>query len=251
MYTVKQLASLTGISARALHYYDQIGLLKPTLYESNGYRRYDQEAVYRLQQILFYKELGLCLEKIREIIDQPGFDPLRALEDHKKALRRRQERLDALIHTIDQTILHLKGQTAMSNKQMFEPFTEQQQKEYEEEAAERWPEPYTESARRWKSYTEADKQRIGDEGNAIYTDMVAALDQDPGSEAVQNIVRRWHQHLRYFYEPSVEILRGLGRMYLDDPRFAATFARIHPDLAAFHQRAIDIYCDRLQGVESR
>ncbi len=73
------------------------------------------------------------------------------------------------------------------------------------------------------------------------------MDQDPGSEVVQKIVARWHQHLRYFYEPSVEMLRGLGRMYTDDPRFAANFARIHPDLAQFHQKAIELYCDRLQA----
>lgn len=250
MYSVKQLSTLTGVSARTLHYYDQIGLLRPDRNEGNGYRRYDELSVLQLQQILFYKELGLSLEKIKEIINRPDFDLLRALEDHKKALRRRQERLDRLIRTVDQTILHLKGETPMNEKKMFEPFTEEQQKEYEDEASRRWPEPYQESARRWKSYSDADKARIGEEGDAIYRDLVAVLDQDPGSEAVQHIVGRWHQHLRSFYEPSVEMLRGLGQMYLDDPRFAATFARIHPDLARFHLQAIDIYCDRLQETEN-
>lgn len=246
MYTVKQLSTLAGISPRTLHYYDQIGLLKPTTYEDNGYRRYGEQAVYRLQQILFYRELGFRLEEIKEIVSRPNFNLLHALEQHKKALRGRQDRLTHLIETVEQTILHLKGSIEMNDKKMFEPFNEAQQKEYEEEAADRWPEPYAESARRWKSYTEADKQRIGEEGNAVYADLVAALHLDPASETVQTIVARWHQHLRYFYEPSVEMLRGLGRMYLDDPRFAATFARIHPDLAGFHQKAIDIYCDRLE-----
>lgn len=247
MYTVKQLSSLAGVSPRTLHYYDEIGLLKPTTVEENGYRRYGEQAVFQLQQILFYKELGLSLDKIREIVGRPDFDLLQALERHKSALRNRQEHLVRLIETVDQTISHLKGKTKMNDQKLFEVFSEDQQKEYEKEAAERWPETYKESARRWKSYTDAEKKRIGEEGEAVYRDLVAAMDQDPGSEIVQKIVARWHPHLRYFYEPGVELLRGLGHMYVDDLRFAATFAKIHPDLAQFHQQAIDIYCDRLAG----
>ena len=246
MYTVKQLSGLAGVSTRTLHYYDAIGLLKPTAVEENGYRRYGEQAVYQMQQILFYKELGLSLDKIREIVGRPDFNLLQALEQHKSALRGRQEHLVHLIETVDQTISHMKGKAKMNDKKLFEVFSEDQQKEYEKEAAERWPETYKESARRWKSYTDADKKRIGEGGEALYHDLVAALDQDPGSEAVQKIVARWHQHLRYFYEPDVELLRGLGHMYVVDPRFAATFAKIHPDLAQFHQQAIDIYCDRLE-----
>ena len=246
MYTVQQLSSLAGVSTRTLHYYDEIGLLKPTAVEANGYRRYGEQAVYQLPQILFYKELGLSLGKTQEIVGRPDFDLVQALEQHKSALRGRQEHLGHLIETVDQTITHLKGKTKMNDAKLFEVFSEDQQKEYEKEAAERWPETYKEGARRWKSYTDADKKRIGEEGEAVYRDLVAALDQDTGSEVVQKIVARWHQRLRYFCEPNVELLRGLGRMYVDDLRFAATFARIHPNLAQFHQQVIDIYCDRLE-----
>jgi len=247
MYTVKQLSNLAGVSPRTLHYYDEIGLLKPTSVEDNGYRRYGEQAVYQLQQILFYRELDFSLEEIKEIVTRPDFNLLHALEQHKKALRGRQVRLGRLIDTVEQTILHIKGETEMSEVKMFEPFNEEQQKKYEVEAARRWPDTYAESARRWKRYTDADKQRIGAEGNAVYADLAAAIGQDPGSEVVQKIIARWHQHLRYFYEPNVEILRGLGQMYTDDPRFAANFAKIHPDLAEFHQKAINIYCDRLEA----
>jgi len=250
VYTVKQLSNLAGVSTRTLHYYDEIGLLKPTAVEENGYRRYGEGAVFRLQQILFYKEMGFSLEKIREIVGRPDFNLLRALEQHRSALRSRQDHLNRLIDTVDQTILHLKGKSKMAEKKLFEVFSEDQQKEYEKEAAERWPDNYAESARRWKSYSDADKKRIGEEGEAVYRDLLAVMDQDPGSEVVQKIVARWHQHLRYFYEPNVELLRGLGHMYNDDPRFAGTFAKIHPDLAKFHQMAIDVYCDRLEGKGS-
>lgn len=251
MYTVKQLSDLAGVSPRTLHYYDEIGLLRPTRVAGNGYRQYGETALYQLQQILFYREMGMALEEIRQIVTRPDFNPIQALERHKAALHSRQIQLERLIDTVDQTILRLKGKISMSDKKLFEPFNEQQQKEYEKEAAARWPEPYAESARRWKSYTDADKQRIGEEGEAVYRDLVALMEQDPGSQAVQQVISRWHQHLRYFYEPSVDLLRGLGHMYNDDPRFAATFAKIHPDLAQFHQQAIDIYCDRLEKAQSK
>ncbi|HEX7975780.1 MAG TPA: MerR family transcriptional regulator [Anaerolineales bacterium] len=96
-YTVKQLSGLAGVSARTLHYYDEIGLLHPEQVGQNGYRYYGEGSLLRLQQILFYKELDLSLQEIREILDQPDFDLVRALESHRTALQRRQRRLDRLI----------------------------------------------------------------------------------------------------------------------------------------------------------
>src|SRR5690606_22198431 len=86
-YTVRQLAQLAGVSVRTLHYYDEIGLLRPSRVGENGYRYYDEPEVLRLQQILLYKELELSLEEIGSLLDQPDFDVLRALEDHKRALQ--------------------------------------------------------------------------------------------------------------------------------------------------------------------
>ena len=100
-YTVKQLAELAGVSARTLHYYDQIGLLKPSEVGANGYRHYQQDEVYRLQQILFYKELGLELKEIKQILDQPDFNLIRSLEAHKAALEQETNRLLTLRDTVD------------------------------------------------------------------------------------------------------------------------------------------------------
>src|SRR5688572_23930036 len=109
VYTVKQLAALANVSPRTLHYYDEIELLKPATYGSNGYRYYGQEAVLKLQQILFFKELGFSLDQIKMIIGRPDFDLLHALEVHRKALQQRSMRLASLIQTVDRTILYLKG----------------------------------------------------------------------------------------------------------------------------------------------
>src|SRR5438552_16696386 len=116
--TVKRLSKLAGVSVRTLHFYDEIGLLRPgRVGVINGYRYYGQAALLRLQQILYYKELGLSLEEIAEVLDQPGFDVATALEAHRRALEQRLGRLRRLIDTVDRTIAYLKGETTMDNKE--------------------------------------------------------------------------------------------------------------------------------------
>jgi DNA-binding transcriptional MerR regulator len=244
--TVKQLANLAGVSTRTLHYYDEIGLLRPTQVAANGYRRYDHQALLRLQQIRFYRELGLGLDPIRQILDQPGFDPMQALQAHRQALLVEADRLRMLLATLDKTILHLKGETMMSNQELFAGFTPEQEQAYEDEARRRWgDEKVTESSRRWKAYSEAERQSILNEGGAIYLELNKHLADDPASAEVQALVARWHQHLRYFYDPTPEILRGLGGAYASDPAFAEFFARFDPALPIFLHQVIDIYCDHL------
>src|SRR5512144_287467 len=116
MYTVKQLSKLAGITPRTLHHYDEIGLLKPTHVGENGYRYYGEEAVLRLQQILFYRELDLPLDDIKKIMGRRDFDLMGALHSHKEALQRQVGRLHRLIATVDNTILHLRGQKEMSKR---------------------------------------------------------------------------------------------------------------------------------------
>ena len=122
-YTVKQLSRLAGVSVRTLHYYDEIGLLRPSRVGENGYRFYADLAVLRLQQILFYKELGLSLDEIGQVLEQPEFDVLRALEAHREALRQRLGRLRRLMETLDRTIAHLKGEKIMQTQDLFAGFS--------------------------------------------------------------------------------------------------------------------------------
>ncbi len=250
--TVKQLADLAGVSPRTLHYYDEIGLLKPAAYGENGYRYYDQGAVLRLQQILFFKELDFSLEEIKEIVASPEFDVLHALESHRRALQGRAKRLEHLVQTVDRTIMHLKGKLEMSQKQYFEGFSEEKQKQYENEARQRWgDEEVGASNRRWNSYTAEEKAAIRAEGNAVYGDLLAVMDKGYDSPEVQAVIARWHQHLKYFYEPNVERLEGLGHLYNQDPAFMATFQKMHPDLPAFLEKAIGWYCGELRGEHGK
>ncbi|WP_420631848.1 MerR family transcriptional regulator [Candidatus Leptofilum sp.] len=244
MYTIKQLADLANVSRRTLRYYDQIDLLKPTAVADNGYRYYNQETVLRLQQIRFYQELDFSLEQIRTILDRSDFNALQSLQTQKAALQQQAERLNQLIETIDNTILHLEGKIEMDNKDLFAGFDEAKQKEYAKEAERRWdPKLVRESNQRWSRLSKDEQKAIMQEGNQIYLDMVKQLGNLPDSEDVQAIVARWHQHTRHFYEPSFATLRGLGQGYANDPAFRAKFEAMHPDLPDFLQAAITVYCD--------
>lgn len=246
-FSVRQLAAAAGVSTRTLHYYDEIGLLKPVRNPDNQYRQYDRDAMLRLQHILFLRELGLSLEDIQAVIDRPDFDLLKSLEAHRSALRAHELRLERMISTVDQTILHLKGKIKMGNKELFTGFNEEKQKEYEEQARQQYGGTplYEESQRRWKNYTKEQKQKIFDEGNQVYRDIIAAIPFGADSDEVQRCIARWHQHLRNFYEPPVEVLMGLGDLYNDHPEFRANFDRMDPRLAPFMREAIRIYLERM------
>ena len=250
MYTVKQLSDLAGVSVRTLHYYDEIGLLKPTRVGENGYRYYEEEALFRLQQILFFREMDLGLTQIKEVLGTPNFDQRAALQAHRQALQAKIDRLQTLIETVDDTIKHLTGEVSMSKKKLFKGFSEKKQKQYEKEAGQMWGEDRVkQSVNLWNSYSDDKKQQIMAEGSAVYTDIVAKMDQGPESPVIHTILERWHQHMRYFYEPNLQILRGLGNAYNEHPSFNKTFTDIHPDLPAFLQKAINHYVDVLELAE--
>ena len=134
MYTVKQLSNLAGISVRTLHYYDEIGLLKPASIGANGYRYYEKESLILLQQILFYRELEMNLDGIKALMDRPDFDVLNALRSHKEALQGRVRRLNTLIQTVENTIDQMKGKETMNEKGLFAGFSEEEQEQYAREA---------------------------------------------------------------------------------------------------------------------
>ena len=242
MFTVKQLSDLAGVTPRTLHHYDQIGLLKPTKVGDNGYRYYGEESLLKLQQILFYRELEMPLEDIRKIMGRRDFDVPAALESHKGDPEKRIDRLIRLMETVDSTLLHLKGQKEMSKKQLFEAFSDEQQAEYEKEVMQKYdPETVKASIKKWKNYTAADKQRIGDEGNAAYEAILAAIPKGASSPESQAGVELWRKHMDYFWTPNLDQLVGLAEMYNDDPRFKANFDKIDPRLAEFMREAVRIY----------
>ena len=247
VYTVKQLSTLAGVSIRTLHYYDEIGLLKPESVGANGYRYYGDDSLIRLQQILFYRELDLPLEDIKAIMGRRDFDVLSALEGHRRALLKRVERLNHLVETVNDTVLLLKGLKEMSQKQLFKAFSEAEQEKYAREAEQMYdPEVVRASNKKWKAYSAGQKQRILDEGNAIYADMIAAVPRGAASPEVQAIVARWRKHMDYFWTPKPDQLVGLAESYNTDPRLKANFDKLDPRLAGFLLEAVKIYVARLK-----
>ena len=242
MFTVKQLSKLAGVTPRALRYYDQIGLLKPSQVGANGYRYYDDDALLRLQQILLYRALDLPLEEIQSVLARSDFDALAALEQHRAELQRRAERLQRLIGTVEHTILYLKGQADMSKVQLFQGFSDEEQAAYEQEAMQMYdPEIVKASVQRYNRLTPAERQRIADEGNAVYAGYLEAMPKGPASPEAQACVEAWRRHMDYFWTPNLEQLVGLAEGYVNDPRFKANFDKIHPDLAEFVLAAVKVY----------
>jgi|SRR5687768_7705620 len=242
MFTVKQLSKLAGVTPRTLHHYDDIGLLKPSRVGDNGYRYYGEEALLRLQQILFYRELDIPLDDIKKIMGRRDFDVLSALQSHKYALKKQVTRLNRLIDTVDNTINHLKGNNIMSEKAYFEGFNEEQQEKYALEAEELYgAEGVRASMKKWKGYSAEQKRRIMEEGSKNYTDMIAAMPKGADGPEVQGIVERWRTHMDYFWTPKLEQLLDLVNAYNDDPRFKANFDKLAPQLAEFFREAVRYY----------
>lgn len=246
MFTVKQLSKMAGVTPRALHHYDDIGLLKPSRVGDNGYRYYGEDAVLRLQQILFYRELDISLDDIKKIMGRRDFDVMAALQSHKEALSKQAARINRLIQTVDNTINHLKGNKTMSDEKLFEGFSEAEQEKYAQEAEQLYdPETVRESNRKWKAYSAAKKEAILADGKAIYKDMIAVIPKGANNAEAQAIVERWRKHMDYFWTPNLEQLLGLANGYNDDPRFKANFDKMDPRLAEFMRDAVKVY------VESR
>lgn len=244
-YTVKQLASLAGVSVRTLHYYDQIGLLIPESIAANGYRSYGEGSVLRLQQIMFFKELGFSLEEIGGILAQPDFDRIAALEAHRETLQARSIRLEHLIQTVDRTILHLKGKIDMEDNELFEGFSEEKQEQYLQEIRQRYgPDSTGESEGRWNAYTPQQKVAIKANGERIFKAIAADMPTGFDHPITQEHIRELHDHLGFFYTCSYERFLGLGQMYNSHPDFIANFSRQSPELPAFLEKAITYYCQQ-------
>lgn len=239
-HTVKAVAKIAGVSVRTLHHYDEIGLLKPSSHSAAGYRLYQERDLERLQQVLFFKELGFDLKEIKRILADPDFDRRKALTEHRKLLLERQERFGRLIQSVDRTLVAMQRGIPM-NAKMFDGFD---QAALEEEARQRWGDTpaWAQSSERWKGYTGADKAAMEREGTEIIQGLVARMDRDPGDAEVQALIARHHAMIcRWFFDCPKDIYRAIGDGYVDDPRFTAYWDSIKPGLAVFVRDAIRPY----------
>jgi DNA-binding transcriptional MerR regulator len=241
-FTVGELSRLTGVTVRALHHYDEIGLVQPSQRTAAGYRLYDDADVIRLQQVLLFRELGLPLDEIAAAIEATESRE-ELLRRHREVLITKRARIDAMVAALDAALALLEKGEAMTPedfKTMFDGFDPSQ---YEDEVKERWgdSDAYKESARRTKGYGKAEWQQIKDEAQAITLRLAELMQAGvaPGAPEVQEVIARHREHIsRWFYPCSVEIQKGLGEMYVADPRFTENIDRTAPGLARFWRDAI-------------
>lgn len=248
-YTVGEVARIAKVSVRTLHHYDSAGLLEPCSRSDSGYRLYSDADLERLQQILLYRELGLPLDEIGRVVNDPKFDRLPALVAQRTAIAEKIARDNALLALLDKTILAAEGGIAMTKEDMFEVFGDFDPAEYEEEVQERWgdTDAYKESARRTKNYTKDDWARFKAESEASGAHLVELYDEgvEPSdskamdaAEEARLIIDRW------FYPLSREMHVYLGEMYVADPRFKANYEKMREGLAQW-------FCDAIKANAAR
>jgi DNA-binding transcriptional MerR regulator len=244
-YTVQQLARLAEVSVRTLHHYDHIGLLKPSARTTAGYRLYGEADLLRLQQILFFKELDFPLADIQAILDDPGFDQVKALHDHKQMLQQEADRLGRLLKTIEKTISRLtEDHMTMTDEELYEGFTPEQIERYTREANELYdPKIVAESNRRVRSMTKAQWQAVKAEGGAVAQQLADLMDKQPSDPAVQAAIARHYAWVDNFWHPTAESYRGLGQGYAEHPEFRAFYEKVRPGLADFICAAMSYYAD--------
>ena len=248
-YTVKKLAGMSGVSVRTLHFYDEVGLLKPAYLGANGYRFYEEPQLLMLQQILFYRELGFELKQIKRILSRPDFDKVAALESHRKVLRKNLAHTRKLIQTIDKTIEHLKGTKKMKSQEMFEGFDPKQQAKHEQYLIDRFGEKMkqsiAQSKERVKNWTKANWEKSGVAFNEICKDLVSAMERKLPAESpdVQSVIRRHYQWLKQFWTPTRASYAGHSQLIVDSELRKAYEAH-HPQLPEFIAAAIKIFAER-------
>jgi len=242
-WSVGQVARFAGVTVRTLHHYDGIGLLRPSGRSGSGHRRYDDADLDRLQQILFYRELGFPLEEVAALLDDPDADPRSHLRRQHELLSARITRLQEMAAAVERAMEAKKMGINLTPEEKFEVFGDFDPDEYAEEVEQRWggTDAYKESRRRTASYTKEDWQRIQREADEITRRFVALMEagEEPESEAAMDVAeehRRWIG--RNHYDCTYEIHTCLAEMYVADERFARNIDQAKPGLAAYEREAI-------------
>ena len=240
MKTVKEVSKLTGVSVRALHHYDAIGLLAPSKITDAGYRLYDDAALERLQTILLLRELEFPLQQIRDLLNNPNFDPVQAIADQIHLLELKRNHLDKLIahaHQIEKTgVIHMD----------FSAFDTTELDRYSAEAKEKWGKTasYKEYEKKTAGQSKSKFQADGEGLMEVFAKFGAIRNSEPNSPEAQTMVKELQDFITaHYYTCTKEILSGLGRMYTADERFRKNIDNAGGEgTAAFAEKAIAHYC---------
>jgi DNA-binding transcriptional MerR regulator len=254
MRTVKEVAKASGVSVRALHHYDHIGLLTPNVGE-NGYRYYGQAEMLRLQHILFYRELGLPLAEIARILDDPDFDTRTALLDLRRRVEAEIAQRRDLAKTIDETLAALDAGNDLVEHRLFQGVSAAKQAQWEAEIAAQFGTAGDAAIRDAKAAMEslspAQMLDFKAEIDAIHANIVALIEAGatPGSNATQDLIGRHYRWVCRSWHPDADAYASLGRMYVEHRDFRSMYDALHPGMAVFMEQAMAYYARTvLRGV---
>lgn len=247
-YTINILAKLAGVSTRTLRYYDEVGILKPARINSSGYRIYGQAQVDRLQQIMFYRELDIGLDTIKELMNSQVFNAKEALREHHVKLLARREQLDILIANVEKTIEYQEGRIQMTDRDKFEGFKKdlvnENEKKYGKEIREKYGEDTVNASnQKLLNMTSEQYQEFERLSQEVLDTLEAAFaTKDPAGELAQRTAELHRKWLSFTWGSySKEAHAGLAQMYVDDERFTAYYDKKQPGMAVFLRDAIYIY----------
>lgn len=249
-YSINKLSKLAGVSIRTLHYYDEIELLSPKRTSSNDYRVYSPKEVALLQQILFYRELGIPLVEIKKLVNADNYDSILALQSHLQELRCKKAQIEALITTVEKTIAASKGEIIMSDKEKFEGFkntmVEENEKKYGAEIRAKYGDSaINESNGKIKGMTQEQYTELEELTQQINSTLKAAYEEgNPAGELAQKVCELHKRWLGFYWNQySKEAHLGLAQMYVEDPRFTKYYdENAAKGSAAFLLEAMKIYC---------
>ncbi len=249
-YSAKGLSKIAGVSVRTLHYYDKIGLLKPAIRTEAKYRLYGENELLRLQQILFFKELDFPLKEIKTILNDPGFDLLKALENHQQALILKQKGISEMLGTIGKTMLHLKGKKMITDDELYDGFTKEEIIKHRNETIENYGnETLERSEIGLKKLTKEQLEALKEEQKAIFKALLSISHQDPKSNDVQLAVARHYKNTRRFWgtdgssDSQWKDYKGLGNLYTTDRRFTKIDGKVPSNFAQFLSEAMAYFAN--------
>ncbi|GGY71873.1 MerR family transcriptional regulator [Streptomyces omiyaensis] len=242
-WSIQEIARKAGTTSRTLRHYGELGLLEPSRTGANGYRYYDQAALVRLQRILLLRELGLSLPAIAEVLEGQR-DTSAALRTHLALLQQERERIGRQIEAVRTTLHKTERGERLMAEEVFDGFDHT---EYEAEVTERWGrDAYEQGDRWWRSLDEAARKEFMEAQAGIARDFgaAAAAGLAADSDEVQALARRQYEWLSVTTRPTKEYLIGLGRMYVDDPRFTRNYDRHGEGTAVLVRDALTVWAER-------
>ena len=238
---INEVAKLTGVSARTLQYYDEIGLLIPEKL-NNGYRDYSDENLDKLQKILFYRFLKFKLNEIKELLDGE-IDALKILEQQRELIIKEKEKFEVILHNIEKTIKTYKGEQIMTIEEKFNGFKKEDLNKYEEQAIEKYGEETIEESKKRQSGKE---DIVAEKFNSVFRSMAEYRKNniDIKEKEVQSKIEDLYNYMNeYAFDCSVEVFSYIGKGYYQNPEFKNNIDKFGEGVAEYTSKAIEVYCN--------